>query len=345
MRYRICGAIMAAALLALTGPGDAAGEEGQFDLKPRSLALLEEAVRKNGDPVRGREIFLDTRDAQCANCHRLQGVGGHIGPDLGPVIGKLSIRELAEALIAPSRRLTEGYETYTVARVDGKILSGLKIGESPEEIRLRDGLGKDTVISRREISRMEKSPVSLMPARLVSRLSREDLVNLVSFLKNPQAQRPLGGRLARAWITGPFNRVINKPEPLEKNPDPAKVALSAAGKILQWKLINVRSDGLFQLTGPLAVKKSSSYLLGWLKSDREREAILWIDHSAGIRLLVNSKTVYGSGQAGKDRRLVIRLRRGWNTILSRVANPAGNSTFGIRIEPAAGLRLCADRQD
>lgn len=343
MRYRIAGAVAAAVLF--TCSERTRGEEGQFDLSPRSMELLEEAVGKNGDPVRGREIFLDTRDAQCANCHRLQGAGGHIGPDLGSIIGKLSARDIAEALIAPSRKLTKGYETYTVARVDGKILSGLKIGDSPEEIRLRDGLGKDTVIRRAQIARMEKSPVSLMPARLVSRLSREDLVNLVSFLKNPGAQKHLSGRLSRAWITGPFNRVINKPEPLEKNPDPARVAVSAAGKILQWKLINTRSDGSFKPGGPFAAKKSSYYLLGWLKSGKEGEATLQIEHSAGIRLLVNSKTVYNSREAGKDIRLVVRLQRGWNTILSRVASPGGDSTFGIRIEPAAGLRLCADRQD
>ena len=151
MKYRIVG-VLAFALLCRSMEGPAA-EEGQFDLSPRSLAQLEEAVRKNGDPVAGREIYLDTRDAQCSNCHRLQGTGGHVGPDLGTVAEKLSIRDIAEALMAPSRKITEGYETYTVAKTDGKILSGLKIGEPADALHLRDQLGKDHIISRSKIAR------------------------------------------------------------------------------------------------------------------------------------------------------------------------------------------------
>ncbi len=343
MKYRIVG-VLAFALLCRSMEGPAA-EEGQFDLSPRSLAQLEEAVRKNGDPVAGREIYLDTRDAQCSNCHRLQGTGGHVGPDLGTVAEKLSIREIAEALMAPSRKITEGYETYTVVKTDGKILSGLKIGEPPAALHLRDQLGKDHVISRSKIARVEKSPVSLMPSRLVSRLSRKDLVNLVSFLKSPREQKLLQGRLARAWIVGPFSRVIRKPEPLEKNPDPAKVAVSSRGKLLQWKLINTRSSGLFEPGSPFAVPKSSFYLLGWVKSDGKREAILRIDHSSGIRLIVNSNTVYTSREPGRDKRLELPLQDGWNSILSRVNNPTGNSSCGFRLESATGLRLCADKQD
>ena len=336
--------ILAASIL-LAGTADEREKDGQFDLEPGSLARLEEAVSARGNPDRGREIFLDTRDAQCSSCHRLQGVGAHVGPGLDAVLEKMTIRELAEALLAPSRKLAEGYETYTAARTDGKIISGLKIRETGGELLLRDGLGKDTLVPRSEIARIEKSPVSLMPARLISRLSREDFVNLVSFLKSPVAQRKLRGRLGAAWLTGPFSRVINKPEPLEKNPDPAKVALSGAGKFLQWKLISARSDGLFRLTGPAAPPKSSSYLLGWLKSDKEREAVLWIDHSTGVRILVNSKTVYKSSVGSKNHRLPIRIQPGWNTILTRVANAAGGSTFGVHLDPSAGLRLSAYRQE
>ena len=247
--------------------------------------------------------------------------------------------------MAPSRKLTEGYETYTVVRADGKILSGLKISDTKEALHLRDQLGKDHIIARSKIARVDKSTVSLMPSRLVSRLSRKDLVNLVSFLKSPREQELLQGRLARAWIVGPFSRVINKPEALEKNPDPAKVAVSNRGKLLQWKLVNTSSSGLFQPGSPFAAPKSSFYLLSWVKSDRKRKAVLRIDHSSGIRLLINSNTVYTSTEAGSNKRLEIQLEGGWNSILSRVNNPTGNSTCGFRLESATGLRLCAEKQD
>ena len=343
MRHCIAGTLVLALLL--KGMEGSVAEEGQFDLSPRSLALLEEAVRKTGDPKSGRAVYIDSRDAQCSNCHRLQGTGGHVGPDLGQVAEKLSVREIAEALLAPSRKLTEGYETYTLVRTDGKILSGLKISDTADSLHLRDQLGKDHFISRSKIARLEKSPVSLMPSRLVSRLSRQELVNLVSFLKSPGEQKLLDGRLLRAWIVGPFGRVIKKPEPLEKDPRPEKVAASSTGKLFQWKLINTGVNGLFQPGSPFAKPKSSFYLLGWIKSDRARKAALRINHSSGIRILLNSGTVYTSREAGVDKRLEIDLQDGWNTILCRVNNPTGDSTCGFRLESSAGLRLCADRHD
>ena len=343
MRHCIAGTLVLALLL--KGMEGSVAEEGQFDLSPRSLALLEEAVRKTGDPKSGRAVYIDSRDAQCSNCHRLQGTGGHVGPDLGHVAEKLSVREIAEALLAPSRKLTEGYETYTLVRTDGKILSGLRISATADSLHLRDQLGKDHFISLSKIARLEKSPVSLMPSRLVSRLSRQELVNLVSFLKSPGEQKLLDGRLLRAWVVGPFGRVIKKPEPLEKDPRPEKVAASSTGKLFQWKLINTGVNGLFQPGSPFAKPKSSFYLLGWIKSDRKRKAALRINHSSGIRILLNSGTVYTSREAGVDKRLEIGLQDGWNTILCRVNNPTGNSTCGFRLESSAGLRLCADRQD
>ena len=96
--YLVAGALAAAAVFS----DGALSSEDQFSLEPVSLAQLETAVRSKGDPARGREIFLDARDAQCANCHRLQGVGGHIGPALDSILGKLDIRQMAEALVAPS---------------------------------------------------------------------------------------------------------------------------------------------------------------------------------------------------------------------------------------------------
>ena len=76
----------------------------------------------------------------------VEDMGGHAGPALDSILGELDIRQLAEALVAPSRKITEGYDTYTIARTDGKILSGLKLKDSGKEILLRDGLGKDTSI-------------------------------------------------------------------------------------------------------------------------------------------------------------------------------------------------------
>ena len=168
-------------------------------LKDRLLAAptgeearkLREAVRQHGDPMRGKAIFLDTAKGNCASCHRLEGVGTAVGPDLTRVWETLSFEKRVESILEPSKEIKEGYVTSRVATVDGRILTGLLLSDTPEAVTLRDAQAREVRIPSKEVEQKGTDPVSLMPAGLVGHLSFADLADLLAFLGDRKAQEGL----------------------------------------------------------------------------------------------------------------------------------------------------------
>lgn len=147
-----------------------------------------EASTHRGGADRGAEIF---RQASCAACHRLQGRGGVIGPDLSSAAGRYSRRDLLSAIVEPSQVIAEKYRGVRVVTTDGRVIAGrvategdyrrstLRIVEDP----LRPG--DVTEISKNDIELVEESPVSTMPTGLLDTFTTEEIVDLLAALTAP----------------------------------------------------------------------------------------------------------------------------------------------------------------
>ena len=150
-----------------------------------------ELVAKSGNPERGRVLYLDRKRTQCATCHKLEGVGGQVGPDLTKVWQTHSIPKLVEALLEPSKEIKEGFATWTITTKKGQVFNGLKISENKREVVLRDAQGNDVRLLGEDIEEQIQSKRSLMPDGLASQLSLNELVDLIAFLKSQSAQAGL----------------------------------------------------------------------------------------------------------------------------------------------------------
>lgn len=62
-----------------------------------------------GNARRGGRHFYIHETAQCMRCHQLEGNAVLAGPNLGGIASKLSRKELLEALVLPSKRISPGY--------------------------------------------------------------------------------------------------------------------------------------------------------------------------------------------------------------------------------------------
>ncbi|MBI5760169.1 MAG: PQQ-dependent sugar dehydrogenase [Planctomycetales bacterium] len=155
------------------------------------VAKTADLVTKTGDPRRGRDIYLDKKRTQCATCHKLEGVGGEVGPDLSKTWETHTVAKLIESMLEPSKEIKEGFATWTVVTKDGKVYNGLKIAEVNKQFVLRDATGKDLRIPVDEIDEKAESKTSLMPEGVVSQLSLQEFIDLVSFLKSREAQAEL----------------------------------------------------------------------------------------------------------------------------------------------------------
>ena len=104
---------------------------------PALVASLIDDARKQGDPIRGAQVFASSKFA-CLSCHRVADQGPVIGPDLSTAGTCLKPEEFVESLLWPRRQVKEAYAAYTIATSDGKTRQAYKVAETPKEIVFRD---------------------------------------------------------------------------------------------------------------------------------------------------------------------------------------------------------------
>ncbi len=137
------------------------------------------------DYLQGKNLFHAT---QCAACHRFDGSGGSVGPDLSSVSSRLSKRALLENIIHPSRVISDQYGSHLVSTADGKEILGRVVpggkDDPAESIRLhtQDVSMEPVLILKEDIEDMIPSPVSQMPLGLLNALSQSELLDLVAYL-------------------------------------------------------------------------------------------------------------------------------------------------------------------
>jgi len=137
---------------------------------------------KDGDIRRGQAIFNAPKTA-CSTCHAIGYLGGNVGPDLTRIGQVRTERDLLEAILYPSASFVRSYEPMIIATRFGDDYNGVLRKDSPEEVVLLTGPNAEVRINRSDIKEMRPGTVSVMPAGLDEQLSRQELADLVAFLK------------------------------------------------------------------------------------------------------------------------------------------------------------------
>jgi putative heme-binding domain-containing protein len=141
------------------------------------LTTLEE-----GDIRRGQAVFYG-RKAACSSCHAIGYLGGDIGPDLTRIAQIRAPRDLLEAIVFPSASFVRSYEPVVVVTVNGQIFNGVVRQDAAEQIVIATGADKFETIARDEIEEIHPGKMSVMPAGLDKQLTRQELADLMAFLK------------------------------------------------------------------------------------------------------------------------------------------------------------------
>jgi putative heme-binding domain-containing protein len=153
----------------------------------KQRARLEEALAglekgEKGDVRRGQAVFNGPKGA-CFSCHQIGYLGGKVGPDLTRIGSVRTERDLLESVMYPSASFVRGYESVLVATHDGKLHNGILKRDAADEVVLAVSADKEERIARDEIERMQPGRVSVMPSGLDQQLTRQELADLIAFLK------------------------------------------------------------------------------------------------------------------------------------------------------------------
>ncbi len=134
----------------------------------------------------GERIFFHTGSGGCSRCHRFQGRGGDVGPDLSRVGSSTGRRRLLQSILEPSREVAPQFYAWTIILTDGRLLVGTLVQESGDGTQVyADAQGQRTSLRAAQIARRQASPRSIMPDQLVDLLTDQELRDLLAFLTAP----------------------------------------------------------------------------------------------------------------------------------------------------------------
>ena len=149
--------------------------------KPANFESGFEIAHEPDNLTRGRSAYAKVG---CAQCHRLDGIGGSVGPDLSNLAKRMKPAEVLESILEPSRTIPEAYVLQQFNMSDGEVHLGQVQDETDAVVVLRSlsatgaplRLAKALIVSRKKLN------VSNMPPGTVNTLEKQQILDLIAYL-------------------------------------------------------------------------------------------------------------------------------------------------------------------
>lgn len=148
--------------------------------------ILQRPHRPN--PESGARLF---EQSLCIRCHRVNGAGGSVGPELSRVANRFGPRDLLEMIIDPHKTIDEKYQQTQLETRDGKVLVGRLVGGDDRSLVLATDAFRPrqtTRVDRDAIESQQVSQTSPMPAGLLDTLQPEEILDLLAFLRREKTE-------------------------------------------------------------------------------------------------------------------------------------------------------------
>jgi putative heme-binding domain-containing protein len=131
----------------------------------------------------GKNVF---QAASCVSCHKIGEQGIVFGPDLTALAPeKQTIAHILRSIIEPSAVIDEKFRSHAFVLSSGEVITGMIVEESADQLKvLVDPLAKaaPVVVKKASIIARELSESSIMPQGLVSKLTQEEILDLLAFI-------------------------------------------------------------------------------------------------------------------------------------------------------------------
>lgn len=142
--------------------------------------LLTKTALNAANPQAGKVVFTRV----CANCHKLFGEGGDVGPELTGS-QRANIDYILENVLDPSAVVPGEYRMTAFQLLDGRTITGIVRRETPQSLTVRT-LNEELVVAKNDIDERQQTRLSIMPDGLFENLSDEEILNLVRYLSEPK---------------------------------------------------------------------------------------------------------------------------------------------------------------
>ena len=241
----------------------------------RALPSVYDLIRREGKAERGKVVFAREGTNSCASCHRAQGRGNWIGPDLSTIGTKYGREELFRSILNPSAAIGYNFRSHVVAMTDGRIFTGLPIEDTADRLILKTAEGQKISIKPGDIEERKTNEVSLMPEGLAQSMTDQELVDLLVYLETLKQPVSIVGQYA---AIGPMTAsMLPKPDDVAKHP-------------YSWRLVNANAESLIDVApfagdDPLKL----AVLEVPITSEEPQQARLVLDTKAEAKVFLDGK--------------------------------------------------------
>lgn len=144
----------------------------------KTLAAPAPTDQVAGNAQNGERIYR----INCASCHRVNGRGGRLGPDLS----RIGIARARTVLVRRIRGAFEdslsGYEPVSITTKNGQTIQGVKKNEDMTSVQIMDTRERIQGYLRSDVREVTNGQRSAMPVFGPERLSESDLNDLLAYL-------------------------------------------------------------------------------------------------------------------------------------------------------------------
>jgi len=134
---------------------------------------------KLGNPQRGRALFEGK--GECAGCHRVNGKGPRLAPDLSDIGAIRTASSLQRSLLQPTESLLPINRPVRVVMKDGRTLKGRRLNEDTYSVQIIDAQERLLSLEKTDIKQLVVETTASMPS-YQGRLTPDELADLLGYL-------------------------------------------------------------------------------------------------------------------------------------------------------------------
>lgn len=243
-----------------------------------------------GNPRRGERIFFTDKSAACSRCHRVQGAGKWVGPDLSAVATRRDRFTLLHDLLDPSAKVDSEFLTHTLALTNGSVVTGLISAENERDIIFSIKQGERMVIPRDLVE--QRAPIfqSAMPDNLLEFLEAQDVADLLAFLER-QTQPVFPVR--EFWLLGPLSKdLYQHPWKPGAGTNPQLPVQLPSGQKLAWQQVLVGRDDYLDFSSRVKLMDGQElYCLVQARSNSAQPARFLIETTSKVTVWCQGQTI------------------------------------------------------
>jgi putative membrane-bound dehydrogenase-like protein len=141
------------------------------------LALYRPALELKGDPKAGKLVFTKI----CATCHKVEGQGYEIGPNLASFKAR-GAEAILLNVIDPNSEVNPQYINYACELEDGRTVTGMIAAETATSVSFKRAENATDTVLRSEISELRSTGQSIMPEGMEKDITPQAMADLIAYL-------------------------------------------------------------------------------------------------------------------------------------------------------------------